>query len=115
MGWVYLGALVGGIACMLALDWRFRLFFFARPGAASVVTVVGVAFFMFWDAAGIGLGIFLRGDASIATGVVLAPHMPIEEPVFLTFLVLCTMVCYTGTRRLIRRWHAGRIARGGQR
>src|SRR5690625_780092 len=101
MGWIYLAALLVGIGCMLALDWRFQLFFFNRAGAATVVTAIGVAFFLLWDAAGIGLGIFLRGDAAIATGVVLAPHMPLEEPVFLTFLVLCTMVCYTGALRLI--------------
>lgn len=110
MGWVYLAALVGGIGCMLLLDWRFRLFFFHRAGAATVVTVIGVAFFLLWDAAGIGLGIFLRGDAAMATGVVLAPHLPLEEPVFLTFLVLCTMVCYTGALRLLR-YFRGRGAR----
>jgi len=102
MGWIYLAALLGGIGCMLALDWRFQLFFFRRAGAATVVTVIGVAFFMLWDAAGIGLGIFLRGDAAIATGVVLAPEMPLEEPVFLTFLVLCTLVAYTGALRIIK-------------
>src|SRR5690625_1189841 len=102
MGWIYLAALLVGIGCMLALDWRFQLFFFRRAGAATVVTVIGVAFFMLWDAAGIGLGIFLRGDAAIATGVVLAPEMPLEEPVFLTFLVLCTMVAYTGALRIIK-------------
>lgn len=102
MGWLYLAALLVGIGCMLAIDWRFRLFFFHRAGAAAVVTVIGVGFFMLWDAAGIGLGIFLRGDAVIATGVVLAPEMPLEEPVFLTFLVLCTMIAYTGALRIIQ-------------
>jgi len=106
MGWIYLAALLGAIGCMVLLDWRFKLFFFARPGVAAVVTVVGLTLFMLWDAAGIGLGIFLRGDSPIATGVVLAPHMPLEEPVFLTFLVLCTMVSYTGALRLIAYWRA---------
>lgn len=106
MGWLYLAALATGICCMLLLDWRFKLFFFERPGAASVITVIGVALFMIWDAAGIGLGIFLRGDAKIATGIVLAPHMPLEEPVFLTFLVLCTMICYTGALRIIQHLRA---------
>lgn len=106
MGWLYLAALIGVIGCMLLIDWRFKLFFFNRPGVASVITVIGVAFFMTWDAAGIGLGIFLRGDAEIATGIVLASHMPLEEPVFLAFLVLCTMICYTGALRLIQHWRA---------
>ena len=102
MGWFYLIALILASGCMLAIDWRFKLFFFHRAGAAAVVMVIGVGFFMLWDAAGIGLGIFLRGDAAIATGVVLAPEMPLEEPVFLTFLVLCTMIAYTGALRIIQ-------------
>lgn len=103
IGLVYLGALLLGIACMLLLDFRFRLFFWHRPAAAAVVTVVGVAFLLLWDLAGIGLGIFLRGDGTIATGILLAPELPIEEPVFLVFLVLCTMVVYTGAIRLLAR------------
>src|SRR5690625_3894283 len=100
-GWVYLSALVVGVGCMLALDWRCRLFFFYRAGVATVVTVAGVTFFLLWDAAGIAADIFLRGDAAIATGVVLASEMPLEEPIFLTFLVLCIMVSYTGALRII--------------
>jgi hypothetical protein len=37
----------------------------------------------------------------VATGIVLAPELPLEEPVFLVFLVLCTMVIYTGAARLL--------------
>src|SRR5690625_2015332 len=102
MGWFYLIALMLASGCMLAIDWRFKLFFCHRAGAAAVVMVIGVGFFMLWDAAGIGLGIFLRGDAAIASGVVLAPEMPLEEPVFLTFLVLCTMIAYPGALRIIQ-------------
>ena len=80
MGIIYLAALATGIACMLLLD---------------------LAFLLAWDIAGIGLGIFLRGDGEIATGILLAPELPIEEPVFLLFLILCTMVIFTGSQRLI--------------
>lgn len=98
---MYLAALLGGIGCMLLLDWRFRLFFWRDAVAAAIVTAVGVAVLLAWDVAGIALGIFVRGDAAIATGIVLAPELPLEEPVFLVFLVLCTMVLYTGAMRLI--------------
>lgn len=101
MGLIYLAALVVSIGCMLLLDRRFRLFFWRDPLAASVVTAVGTVFFLAWDVYGIALGIFLRGDGAIATGVLLAPELPIEEPVFLVFLVLCTMVLYTGSVRLL--------------
>ncbi|YCK81750.1 lycopene cyclase domain-containing protein [Arthrobacter sp. D3-18] len=103
MGALYLVSLLLGISCMLLLDHRFRLFFWRDAKAAAIVTAVGLLFLLAWDLAGIGLGIFLRGEGTIATGLLLAPELPIEEPVFLVFLVLCTMVLYTGARRLLDR------------
>ena len=109
MGVLYLASLLFGISCMLLLDHRFRLFFWHDAKAAAMVTAVGVLFFLGWDAAGIGLGIFLRGEGTIATGLLIAPELPIEEPVFLLFLTLCTMVLYTGARRLLE-WLPARQA-----
>lgn len=103
MGIVYLSLLVVFTGCMLLLDWRFRLFFWRDAVSAAIVTAVGLAFFLIWDAAGIAGGIFFRGDAAIATGIVLAPELPLEEPVFLLFLSICTMVIYTGAARLLTR------------
>ncbi|VXC34529.1 C50 carotenoid epsilon cyclase [Arthrobacter sp. 9V] len=108
MGVLYLASLLLGIACMLLLDHRFRLFFWRDAKAAAIVTAVGVLFLLGWDLAGIGLGIFLRGEGTIATGLLLAPELPLEEPVFLLFLVLCTMVLYTGARRIMERIPAKR-------
>ncbi|MCK2037505.1 lycopene cyclase domain-containing protein [Microbacterium sp. SSW1-49] len=110
MGALYLAALLVSLGCMLLLDWRFRLFFWRDPLSAFVVTVIGLAFFLVWDVAGITGGIFFRGDATIATGVVLAPELPIEEPVFLLFLVVCTMVIYTGAVRVLGRLRTRRHA-----
>lgn len=112
MGAVYLTALLVSLGCMLLLDWRFRLFFWRDAVSALVVTAVGVVFFLLWDVAGIANGIFLRGDAAIATGLVLAPELPIEEPVFLLFLVVCTMVIYTGSARLLARRRERRTGGG---
>ncbi|WP_449282991.1 lycopene cyclase domain-containing protein [Leucobacter sp.] len=109
---VYPASLLAGIGCMLLLDWRFRLFFWRDAAAAALVTLAGTAFLLLWDAAGIASGIFLHGPGAIASGVLLAPEMPLEEPVFLVFLVLCTMVLYTGSERLLGRW-ARRRKRGG--
>lgn len=103
MAWIYLAALLIGIGCMLLIDWKFRLFFWKNAAAAVLVTLAGVCFLLLWDAAGIATGIFIRGGAEIATGIVLAPELPLEEPVFLTFLVLCTMVLYTGAARILER------------
>lgn len=113
MGAVYLTALLLSLGCMLLLDWRFRLFFWRDAVSALVVTVVGLAFFLVWDVAGIANGIFLRGDAMIATGIVLAPELPLEEPVFLLFLVVCTMVLYTGAVRILAHRRTVRT-RGGR-
>jgi lycopene cyclase domain-containing protein len=112
MGVVYLAALLLSLGCMLLLDWRFRLFFWRDAISAAVVTVVGLVFFLVWDVAGIASGIFFRGDGAIATGLVLAPELPIEEPVFLLFLVVCTMVIYTGAARVLSRGRAQRRAEG---
>ena len=101
MGALYLAALLVGIGCMLLLDHRFRLFFWHDAAIASLITVLGTALFLVWDLAGIALGIFLRGDSPVATGIVLAPELPLEEPVFLIFLVLCTMIIYTASVRLL--------------
>lgn len=101
-GFAYLAVLLTLIGCMLLLDRRFTLFFWRDPLAAAVVTAVGVGLLLAWDFAGIALGIFLRGPGQIATGIELAPEMPLEEPFFLVFLVLITMVLYTGSARLLR-------------
>ncbi|MBN9130249.1 MAG: lycopene cyclase domain-containing protein [Paenarthrobacter ureafaciens] len=112
MGVIYLASLLAGIVCMLLLDHRFRLFFWHDAKAATVVTAVGLGFFLAWDVAGIGLGIFLRGESAIATGILLAPELPLEEPVFLLFLILCTMVLFTGAREVLAR-AADRKRKGG--
>ncbi len=101
MGALYLSVLLTLIGCMLLLDYRFRLFFWYRPAAAALVTCVGVAFLLLWDVLGIGLGVFLRGEGLIATGILIAPEFPIEEPVFLLFMVLCTMVVYRSSVRVL--------------
>ena len=95
MGILYLAALLVSLGGMVVLDRRFRLFFFDRPGRATIVLVVGVAFFLVWDLLGIGLGIFFRGETAFMTGILLAPELPLEELFFLTLLCYLTMNVYT--------------------
>lgn len=101
MSLLYLGALLVSLAAMLAIDARHRLFFWRDARSAVVVTVTGLAFFLAWDAAGIRLGIFFRGPGTVATGITLAPQLPLEEPVFLVLLVVCTMIVHNGVARLL--------------
>lgn len=110
MGIVYLLSLIVVIGCMLLLDFRFRLFLWRDPKSATIVTLVGVLVLLIWDFAGIALEIFIRGEGKIATGILLAPELPIEEPIFLTFLVLCTMIIYTGLERINQQLRARRAA-----
>ena len=94
MSLLYLLALLIALTGMVMLDRRFRLFFWAAPRRAAIVLLVGVAFFVVWDLAGIGLGIFFRGETAFMTGLQVAPELPVEELFFLTLLCYLTMNLY---------------------
>ncbi|OMH32433.1 lycopene cyclase domain-containing protein [Tersicoccus sp. Bi-70] len=102
MGLVYAGCLVAGLAAMAAVDARWRLFVFSGQPVRAVLTLaVGVAFFILWDVAGIGLGVFFRGGGPYLSGLLLGPEFPVEELLFLTFLCWLTMDLWVlGTRLL---------------
>jgi len=106
MGILYLAALLISLGGMVVLDRRFRLFFFDAPWRAAIVLVAGVLFFLVWDVAGIGLGIFFRGETSFMTGILVGPELPLEEVFFLTLLCYLTMNVFRGTQRLLQ-WRAG--------
>ncbi|GAA4774056.1 lycopene cyclase domain-containing protein [Microbacterium gilvum] len=103
MSVVYLACLLVSLAGVVLLDLRHRLFLGRDPVAALAVLGVGLVFFLAWDAAGIALGIFFRAETAFMTGIVLAPELPLEEPVFLLFLCELAMVLYTGAVRLLSR------------
>lgn len=94
MSFLYLIGLLIGLTGMVVLDLRYGLFFRRSPLRAAIVLIVGVAFFLAWDVAGIGLGIFFRGAPALLTGVQLAPELPLEELFFLTLLCYLTMNAY---------------------
>lgn len=100
---LYLAALLVSLTGMVVLDRRFALFFWADARRAAIVLAVGVAFFLLWDAFGIGLGIFFRGETAFMTGLLLAPELPLEELFFLTLLCYLTMNVYGGFARVVRR------------
>ncbi len=111
-GFVYLALLLVATGCMLIIDRRFSLFFWRDPAIAALVTTVGTVLYLVWDIAGIAGDIFFRGQTTVLTGVLLAPELPLEELFFLVFLVLCTMVIFTGSMRVLKHAHA---RRGGER
>ncbi|WP_105567082.1 lycopene cyclase domain-containing protein [Microbacterium halophytorum] len=99
MSGVYVACLLVSTACLILLDARFALAFGRRPAATSIALFLGVAFFMAWDAVGIGLGVFRHVDSRWATGVLLAPEFPLEELLFLVFLTYLTLILLSGWQR----------------
>ena len=108
MSVLYLVFLLVSIGCMALIDWRYRLFFWRDGLRAALVLVFGLAFFLAWDFLGIGLGIFAIGETTIMTGIVLAPELPLEEPLFLLFLCYLTMVLVMGFQKLLSRAEGSR-------
>lgn len=102
MSFLYLAALLVSITGMVVLDLRFKLFFAVAPVRAAIVMVVGLAFFLVWDVAGITLGIFFRGNPALLTGVLLGPELPLEELFFLTLLCYTVMNSYGFVVRWLR-------------
>jgi lycopene cyclase domain-containing protein len=100
---LYLVALLVSIAGLVVLDLRWRLFLGAAPFRAVLVLVLGVAAFLLWDAAGVGLGIFFEGGSRLLTGVDLAPQIPLEELFFLILLCLSAMEGFALAQRLLVR------------
>lgn len=96
----YLLFLVVSLGCMVLLDQRLRLFFWQDARRAAVVLAAGLVFFLAWDLAGIGLGIFFRGHNK-TIGVDLAPELPLEEPLFLLFLCYLAMNLFQLFRRFL--------------
>jgi lycopene cyclase domain-containing protein len=98
---LYLTGLLLALAGMVVLDVRFRLFFRVAPLRASLVMLVGIAFFLVWDLAGIGLGVFFRGAPELLVGVQLAPELPVEELFFLALLCYSTMNLFAVLTRAV--------------
>lgn len=96
---LYIVALLISLTGMVMLDLRYRLFFWRDARRATIVLISGVVFFLLWDLAGIGLGIFFRGETAFMTGLLIAPELPLEEVFFLALLSYLTMNVYGALSR----------------
>jgi len=96
---VYLGLLLISITGVALLDFRHRLAFAVKPKAAALVLAISTAFFLGWDALGVTLGIFFRGQTELLTGVLIAPEIPLEELFFLILLSYSTLIAFTAIER----------------
>jgi lycopene cyclase domain-containing protein len=108
VSFAYLGALLVSIAGLGFLDARYRVAVFAQPRRALATIGIAVIVFLAWDLAGVGLGIFFRGEAEYMTGVQLAPEVPLEELFFLILLTYQTLLLWRALAR--RRERAGGAA-----
>lgn len=99
MSGLYLAALLGSFTGVALIDHRWRLAFFARPRATTLAVLAGALVLLTWDLIGISEGIFRIGDSPAMLGVELAPHLPPEELVFVTFLPYCSLVAYTAASK----------------
>lgn len=100
---LYLATLLVVIGCMALLDRRFALVFWADARRAAVVLGVGIVVFLLWDVAAIVAGFYHRGDSPAMTGILLAPELPLEELVFITFLCYLTLVLHGLVGRVLGR------------
>ncbi|MFB7891526.1 lycopene cyclase domain-containing protein [Microbacterium sp. NPDC056044] len=100
---LYLAAILVSAAGVLLLDRRWRLAAWRSPGRTALAVGIGTAFFLAWDAVGIATGVFVKGDSALLLGIDLAPHLPLEEPVFLAFLSYLALVVWSGGMRLMAR------------
>jgi lycopene cyclase domain-containing protein len=102
---VYLAAILASAVGVLLIDRRWRLAAWAAPGRTLAAVGIGTAFFLAWDAVGIATGVFVKGGSPLLLGIDLAPHLPLEEPVFLAFLSYLALVAWAGAQRVLeRRW-----------
>jgi lycopene cyclase domain-containing protein len=107
----YLILLFAAGACLAVVDWKFRLCFWRSPGPASAVVAAGVGLFLAWDAVAIAAGVFLHGASPFMTGVLLAPELPLEEPVFLAFFSYSALLLFAAAELIASRIGARMEAR----
>lgn len=99
---VYLIGLLVPTLCMGLLDRRFGLALWRAPRRTLLVLALGIGYFLLWDLAAIAAGHYGMGQSALMTGIMLAPELPLEELVFVTFLCYFTLVMWGLLARLGR-------------
>jgi lycopene cyclase domain-containing protein len=100
---LYLGAILLSAAGVALLDRRWSLAGWRSPVRTGVAVAIGTGFFLAWDAAGIAAGVFVKGESPLLIGIDLAPHLPLEEPLFLAFLCYLALVSWAAALRGLER------------
>ena len=95
----YMVALLVSLAGLTAIDLRHRLALAVSTSRTLITLGLSVAFFLIWDAFGVALGVFFRGQSQLLTGIVIAPEIPLEEVFFLILLSYSALLLYVGLAR----------------
>lgn len=106
---LYLAAILVSAAGIAIIDARLGLVARRAPGRTAAAVLIGTAFFLAWDAAGIAAGVFVKGDSPALLGIDLAPELPLEEPFFLAFLCYLALVAWAGAQRMLARRRAASV------
>jgi lycopene cyclase domain-containing protein len=95
VSFIYLATLLVSLAGLAALDRKHKLAFAKNPKAATIAIALPYILFVIWDAAGIALGVFFKGQSAFLTGIMVGPEFPIEELFFLALLCYSTLIVST--------------------
>ncbi|MGP7960274.1 lycopene cyclase domain-containing protein [Sanguibacter sp. A247] len=109
MNGTYLLALLGSAAGVAAIDVRWKLLLAApaRGGAlpgrwrAAAALATGAVLLLVWDLVAISEGFYGLGHGDALLGIEVAPHLPVEELVFIVFLPYVTLVTAAATLRIL--------------
>lgn len=107
---IYLGAILFSLIGMMLIDGKYSLALRVAPWRTVATVLAGTAFFLAWDLVGIATGVFVKGESPLFVGVMLAPHLPLEEVFFLLFLSYLTVVMFAVFERRARARGAARHA-----
>jgi lycopene cyclase domain-containing protein len=90
----YLIGLVIAIGCLVLIDYRFKLAFFAEARRTILTLTAAICLFVLWDVFGISLGIFYHGGSDLTLPIRLMREFPLEELLFLFLLTYVTLLAY---------------------
>lgn len=99
MAGMYALVLCAVLMCLALVDYRWKLAFWHDARRTVITLFVGVVWFLLWDAAGVAIGIFFEGASPYLLGLFVAPHIPLEEILFLTLLCYQALLLYLLIRR----------------
>ena len=101
--YAYLACVVVTIGCMVIMDRRWRLFFWADVRRAVPVFLIGTAFFVTWDTVALANDYYDRGSSQFMTGAEIGGVLPVEELFFCAFLPYQSMVLHALAARWLTR------------